>query len=289
MPLPTSSTLMQLVRLPAALSVVGDSLLGAAASGARRGPVASTGLIGSSAMLYLGGMALNDYADRDVDAVERPQRPIPSGRVSPKTALGIGVGLLSGGIATAAAVGGRRGAAKASALAGTICLYDFVTKNTSASPLVMGACRSLDVMMGASSCRAIPAAAVIGAHTVAITSVSRFEAEGGPASVGRAAIVASGVVSAATFALSIRNMRRSPVAAAATALSLATYAVPFMKAASEAIADPEPARLQKVVGTGVMGMIPLQGALISGAGRSITGTLVSSLWPVAQRFRKKAT
>jgi len=28
-------------------------------------------------------MALNDYADRDLDAVERPERPIPSGRVSP--------------------------------------------------------------------------------------------------------------------------------------------------------------------------------------------------------------
>ena len=35
----------------------------------------------------MAGMALNDYADREIDAVERPGRPIPSGRVTPEFAL----------------------------------------------------------------------------------------------------------------------------------------------------------------------------------------------------------
>jgi 4-hydroxybenzoate polyprenyltransferase len=241
-------------------------------------------------MLYLAGMALNDYADREVDAEERPNRPIPSGRVPAKTALGIGMGLMAAGIATAAAVDGRRGARKASALAGMVCLYDFATKNTSISPLVMGACRTLDVLSGAdSACRALPAATVIGAHTVAITSVSRFEAQGGPASVGRAALVASGAVSVAALAVNVGTIRRSPIAAVVSAASIATYAIPFAGAAREAMANPEPRQLQKVVGTGVMGMIPLQGALISGAGRTATGSLVTALWPLAQRFRRKAT
>jgi geranylgeranylglycerol-phosphate geranylgeranyltransferase len=34
-----------------------------------------------------GGNALNDYIDRDVDVVAHPERPIPSGRVTPKNAL----------------------------------------------------------------------------------------------------------------------------------------------------------------------------------------------------------
>jgi len=32
-------------------------------------------------------MAINDYYDRDIDAINEPKRPIPSGRVSPKEAL----------------------------------------------------------------------------------------------------------------------------------------------------------------------------------------------------------
>lgn len=33
------------------------------------------------------GMAINDYLDRDIDAINRPDRPIPSGRVPPTWAL----------------------------------------------------------------------------------------------------------------------------------------------------------------------------------------------------------
>ena len=65
------------------LSVPGDVLVGAAAPGARGDLRRAAGLAGASSCLYLAGMALNDYADREVDAVERPARPIPSGRVSP--------------------------------------------------------------------------------------------------------------------------------------------------------------------------------------------------------------
>ncbi|MFP3871569.1 MAG: UbiA family prenyltransferase [Candidatus Aenigmatarchaeota archaeon] len=34
-----------------------------------------------------GGNVLNDYMDRDVDEINHPERPIPSGELSPKTAL----------------------------------------------------------------------------------------------------------------------------------------------------------------------------------------------------------
>ena len=35
---------------------------------------------------YVGGVALNDFLDRKGDAIRRPERPIPRGAVSPKTA-----------------------------------------------------------------------------------------------------------------------------------------------------------------------------------------------------------
>ena len=87
---PTAADLAELVRLPAVLSVPGDVLVGAAASGQVGNVGRTAGLVASSSCLYLAGMALNDYADREVDAVERPGRPIPSGRVSPGFALGVG-------------------------------------------------------------------------------------------------------------------------------------------------------------------------------------------------------
>ena len=41
----------------------------------------------TSFTLTAASMAINDYYDRDIDAINEPQRPIPSGAISPKEAL----------------------------------------------------------------------------------------------------------------------------------------------------------------------------------------------------------
>src|SRR5688500_19334903 len=107
--------LAELVRAPAALSVPGDVVAGAAAADVldRR----TAGLACASVCLYWAGMAANDWADRDLDAVERPDRPIPSGRVSPSAALGVAAALTAAGLAVAGAAGGRRGPAVAAPVA----------------------------------------------------------------------------------------------------------------------------------------------------------------------------
>ncbi|NEC73471.1 UbiA family prenyltransferase, partial [Streptomyces rochei] len=84
----------ELLRLPALFTVPGDALAGAAATGARPGRRTLLA-IGSSLCLYEAGMALNDWADRAEDAVERPHRPLPSGRVRPAAAL-TAAGVLTG-------------------------------------------------------------------------------------------------------------------------------------------------------------------------------------------------
>jgi 4-hydroxybenzoate polyprenyltransferase len=87
----TLADIAELIRAPAALSVPGDPLAGAAATGALGARAA--GLAAASVCLYWSGMAANDWADRELDAKERPERPIPSGRVSPGTALRVAAGL----------------------------------------------------------------------------------------------------------------------------------------------------------------------------------------------------
>ncbi|SCG78005.1 UbiA family prenyltransferase, partial [Micromonospora humi] len=152
--------LAELVRAPAALSVPGDVLAGAAAAGTlgRRTPA----LAAASVLLYWAGMAANDWADRRLDATERPERPIPSGRVRPAVALGLAGGLTAAGLAVATAAGGRHAATVALPLAATIWGYDLSAKNTAAGPAVMAACRGLDVLLGATTTPAARACAAGG-------------------------------------------------------------------------------------------------------------------------------
>src|SRR2546428_12895654 len=100
--------LLALVRPPNVFTAVADSAAGLLLA-RRGGPVAGDpGLwcLAASACLYLGGIALNDYFDREVDAIERPERPIPSGAVPPAVAAGGGGGPLTPGNARGGPPGG---------------------------------------------------------------------------------------------------------------------------------------------------------------------------------------
>ncbi len=50
-------------------------------------PVVLAGL--ATGLVTAGGNVLNDYSDRNTDRVNHPERPIPSGKVSPDNALGL--------------------------------------------------------------------------------------------------------------------------------------------------------------------------------------------------------
>ena len=95
-------------------------------------------LTGCSA-LYLGGMFLNDAFDVSFDSVHRPERPIPSGRISRKAVAMIGSALLAGGVLFLAPVGGGW----AWALAAVILFYDAIHKKTAAGLVLMAGCRVL--------------------------------------------------------------------------------------------------------------------------------------------------
>ncbi|MFF1631525.1 UbiA family prenyltransferase, partial [Streptomyces sp. NPDC058272] len=139
----------ELLRLPALFTVPGDALAGAAAVGAR--PNSRTLLaIGSSLCLYEAGMALNDWSDRAEDAVERPRRPLPSGRIHPAAALTAAGVLTAAGLALAARAG-RPALAVAAPLAATVWAYDLKLKRTPAGPAAMAAARGLDVLLGATA------------------------------------------------------------------------------------------------------------------------------------------
>lgn len=92
--------------------------------------------------LYTGGMFLNDAFDRAVDERERPERPLPSGHISPGTVWIVGGALLAGGVIVLASFGAN-GAIGGLALAAAILIYDAWHKGNPLSPLIMGLCRAL--------------------------------------------------------------------------------------------------------------------------------------------------
>jgi hypothetical protein len=168
---PRAADLVSLVRAPAALSVPGDILAGATAAGRPLG-LRTAGTMASSVCLYWAGMALNDYADAAVDSVERPQRPIPSGRIPRRTALSVATGLTAAGLGLAGLSGGRRGLAAALPLTALIWAYDLKLKSTPAGPAAMAGARALDVLAGAMSGGGTPTWAATGGSAGALSGRS---------------------------------------------------------------------------------------------------------------------
>lgn len=145
------SSLLRLCRFPTVFTALADICAGfllTHRSWEPRGEFIA--LLVASAGLYLSGMVFNDIFDREVDRQERPRRPIPSGAVSLKVAILFGTVLMLTGIG-AAAVAGRFSLLVAIGIAVAIFLYDGILKKTPLGSIVMGSCRFLNVLLGASS------------------------------------------------------------------------------------------------------------------------------------------
>ncbi len=138
-------------------------------------------LIGAAmSAFYVGGMYLNDFFDREIDARERPGRPIHAGEISAGAVSTIGFGLLVVGSLLLAPFG-FAAIGWGIVLAAAIVLYDVWHKGNIFGPVVMGLCRAL-VYLGAGTAISggISTALVIGAfalasHVVGLTYAAKQE------------------------------------------------------------------------------------------------------------------
>jgi 4-hydroxybenzoate polyprenyltransferase len=179
---------LQLLRLPNVFTSMADVAMGYLLTHDALGnwplPVA---LLVASTALYLAGMVLNDVFDVDLDARERPERPIPSGRIPLPAAARLGFGLLalgaSAGCGAAALAGQARPAIVAVGLAALVVAYDRLLKSTPVAPLAMGGCRMLNVLLGMSAAAGpwhdydLLVAAGIGLYIAGVTWFARTEAD----------------------------------------------------------------------------------------------------------------
>lgn len=129
-------------------------------------------------LLYVAGMTLNDAFDAGWDREYAPERPIPSGAISPGAAWLLGGGqLLAGaGIVLWFSPGSWTWIA---GLVGAILLYDAIHKKTALAVLVMGVCRGLVYFAAASAVdpNRLPWWAAVGTaiYVVGITVLARSE------------------------------------------------------------------------------------------------------------------
>ena len=186
MTIPAAIQLGRVSNLP---TVWTNTLAAVALSGGE--PFAFTTLLAAVglSLLYVAGMYLNDAFDREIDARERPTRPIPSGRITADTVFAAGIFMLLGGVAVVTLAEWTHGSAErgmapmsALALSAAIVFYDWHHKGNVASPFFMGLCRVLayvtaGYVVATNISPALIAAALVSlSYLIGLTYVAKQEA-----------------------------------------------------------------------------------------------------------------
>jgi UbiA prenyltransferase family protein len=251
---------IELVRPANVTTAFADVLAGYALAGLRN-PRALPWLLAATAALYAGGIALNDYFDRDLDRVERPERPIPSGRVGARAAAWVGSSLLLAGVLFAAQAT-RAAMIVASAIAVSVLLYDAWAKRFSPiAPLNMGLCRALNLLLGAAAVGSTlklvwPISLIPLAYIAAVTALSRGEVHGGRRQVAAVALVSLGAALAGLAVLAVRS-NEPLIPALVLALLVWRVLPPFVAAWHRS----EPARIRAAVKRGVLSLVLVNGVI----------------------------
>jgi 4-hydroxybenzoate polyprenyltransferase len=244
--------------------------------------------------LYGGGVVFNDVLDAKLDAKERPERPIPSGRSSVQEGVFLGIGLLTIGIMAAAQVS-LLSAGIATAIALAALLYDSVGKHhVLIAPLNMGLCRGGNLLLGVSALpimvqERLYLAAIPILYITAITLISRGEVHGGSRiagfiSLGLLALVCGGL------------LELSPVSGTGAVSSYdVSLMLPFgvfwamlvFPAFANATREPSPELIRMAVRSGVIALIALDSAIAAGFSHWIYGLMILSLLPLSRLLAKQ--
>jgi 4-hydroxybenzoate polyprenyltransferase len=278
---------LRLLRIANVFTALADVMMGYACVQRELIPLPPlAGLLTASALLYLAGMVLNDVFDIEADRLERPERPLAAGRISVRTAQILGFTLLLGGVAAgwvtavAAAPEGSLGRSGLVAMLLACCIlaYDAGIKATPLGPVLMGGCRSLNVLLGASLAgiagagasiltfppHVLVAAAGIGVYVAGVTWYARREADEseGWHLAGAILVMLGGI---AVWGLLHRNFPpgfRPALPERWWLLMLGLLALPIARRCAMTIADPAPERVQLAVKHCLMSIIVLDAAVV---------------------------
>jgi 4-hydroxybenzoate polyprenyltransferase len=282
--------LLSLTRPANLVTAIADVLAGMAIAGyflIPNPPPAAVGLLALATVgLYGGGVVFNDVFDAELDAVERPERAIPSGAVSKNAAIGLGVGLLAVGIGASFLVNPTAGLL-AIAIAIASLVYDRFGKHHNwLGPVNMGLCRGLNLLLGVSIIpeQVLPWAwvgLVPIAYIAAITMISRGEVHGGSVTTLRSAGLLYALVIGCVAALA---QQRQQLGTAFPFLILFGYYIfpPLWRAVREPIGQ----NIGLAVRAGVLSLIVMNAAWVAAFASFPLALLVFCLLPLSRLLAK---
>lgn len=238
-------------------------------------------LIVATMGLYGGGVVFNDVFDAEIDAIERPERPIPSGKVSKRAAALLGTFLFVVGIAAVSPLGMPTVLIAVSIV--LMCLvYDRWAKHHPVTgPLAMGLCRGLNLTLGMSySLLALGQlwflAFVPVIYIAAVTTISRGEVHGGQRVPMYLSAILYGVVVACIVAFGLHY--QSSFLAIGMVLPFIAFVFPPLV---KAIRTMEAGDVRRSVKHGVIGLIFMNAAWTAAAGMWVFTLFTLLLFPLS--------
>lgn len=245
-------------------------------------------LIISTFGLYSGGIVFNDVFDIEQDKINRPERVIPSGRVSLRQAKILGIFLLSLGVLAAFQVSNYSGAI-AITIAVFALIYDKWAKHNAVfGPLFMGLCRAFNLILGMSIVPELDKNyLLIGfiplIFIAAITLTAQNESKGNnKKSIGIAMFLDGLIVIGFLLMWQYLNY---DIQNGVLFLAL-WYGVNFW-AKRKALKVNEPKNIMKAVKFGVLSLIPLNACYVAGFSTVLMGVAVLALLPISLYLSKK--
>ena len=238
--------------------------------------------------LYGGGIVFNDVFDAEIDAKERPERPIPSDRASVRGAIILGSLLLIIGIVAAAQVS-LTSALIATVVALAALLYDALSKhNPISGSLNMGLCRGGNFLLGMSAVSEVLSdrwylALIPLTYIVAVTAISQGEVHGGDRKTGILALLLLSLVLSSLLSLTFFD---NYVLLAALPF-VALLAGRVLPAWIRATRFPKAELIRGAVKAGVLSLIVLDSAIAAGFAGVIHGLLILGLLPVSMFLAKQ--
>jgi 4-hydroxybenzoate polyprenyltransferase len=259
---------LQLLRVPNIVTSAADVLAGALIVASVLNENIQIGpfilLVLSSCLMYGGGVVLNDVVDASIDAKERPERPIPSGKISQKKARILAYSLLLLGIISAG-LSSFMSFIIAFMLVGTIILYNHWAKKFHIpGSIVMGLCRSLNLCLGftlapelISNYIWLTAFPLI--HIIAVTSLSRGETTGSQRRQVFLLSIILWVLALFLFILAFMHSTNNTT----SFIFIALYLVGISFAFLPGIRYPNPSYIGRGVKYGILSLILLNASLVS--------------------------
>ncbi|MGX1027391.1 geranylgeranylglycerol-phosphate geranylgeranyltransferase [Streptomyces ambofaciens] len=107
-------------------------------------------------LIWVAAHYLGDYLDRELDGVSKPQRPIPSGLIRPRTAVCCGSALAAAAVVTAAAVNYRTLVVTAAGIGGALAYNGFFKARGLLGNLVRGSLTGGALVFGAMTASDLP-------------------------------------------------------------------------------------------------------------------------------------